>query len=401
MSCDGVSVIREPLLSDDSRWGLSAAQALGCAVENSGSYVQIEGIGRRRPKPSGQVHVGAAGTVARFLPCILAAGEVGHWTLTADEQMMLRPVDGLIDSLRKAGAKIQSLSPHGGYPLAVFGNSLACDEIDVSGVVSSQYLSGILISAPLLEKTVTIVTDGNIVQSDYVNITIDCMRQFGADVEPSDDLRSITVRPSRYQARDFTVEADASTATYFAALPALLGGSIRISNLRPDTIQPDIQFLTYLDRLGCNVKLGPFGGATIQRPDGLERLKGGWDFDLSACSDCALTLAALSAFADEPVTIRGISHIRHHECDRISAMTTALSASGINVIEHDDGWTIHPGRPRYATLETRNDHRLAMALTLVGLAGNGARLNYPGCVRKTCPDYFKMIESFGVPVSFR
>lgn len=391
MSCRGVSTLQDVLCSDDSRWALRAASTLGCAVRQSGSTVTIEGIGRARPVSGTEVHVGAAGTVARFLPCLLAAGAAGSWTLTADPQMMARPMDGLVGTLRAAGARVEVLGPSGGYPLRVEGNSITETEIRVSGAISSQYVSGILLATPLLDRDVSVITDGNIVQRRYVQITIDCMRQFGIDVEASPSLDVVRVARGAYQPRTYAVEADASTATYFAALPAVLGGRLEITNLVERTLQPDIEFTNVLRRMGCHVEFGSGIGAVVSGPRG-GRLKGGLELDLRAYSDSALTVAAISVFADAPVRIKGIAHIRHHESDRISAMTQALTRMGITVAEHHDGWTISPGRPVFAQVETKNDHRMAMAVTLVGLAGQGVRLDHPECVSKTCPDFFGMIS---------
>lgn len=398
MSSEGLSTLEGLLLSDDSKWGLAAAEALGCAVYLRGTTATIQGIGRKRPVINCEVHVGAAGTVARFLPGLLAAGEAGRWTLTADEQMMKRPVDTLVDGLRQAGAEIDVLGSHGSFPLSVCGGTLHGGDVEASGTVSSQFISGLALSGPLLSAPLVIKTGGDIVQSHYVNITIDCMRSFGAEVEATSNLDTIRINPVPYRATNFSIEADASTATYFAALPALLGGSITLANLRPDTLQPDINFLDVLQQMGCKVTCDAHSGITVARPTGLKRLKGNRVFDLRACSDSAPTVVALSIFADGPVRISGVSHIRHHECDRIAAMTAALRRMQIDVKEHSDGWTITPGEPVFAQVQTQDDHRVAMSMALVGLAGNGIRLDHPNCVAKTCPNFFKMIASLGAKV---
>ena len=236
-------------------------------------------------------------------------------------------------------------------------------------------------------------------QRQYVDITIDCMRAAGAEVEAAPDLSRIVVQPTQYLAHDISVEADASTASYFCALPAVLGGAITIPNLSKNSLQPDIRFLEILQELGCEVDwLGP-EEVRISRPTNLPKLRGNRHFDLNDCSDMALTVAALSPFADGPISISGVAHIREHECDRIDAMATALRRAGIAVAERPDGWTIQPGEPRFADLETRDDHRMAMALSVLGLAGNGVCLDHPDCVGKTCPRFFDLIGSVGAVVA--
>ena len=218
------------------------------------------------------------------------------------------------------------------------------------------------------------------------------MRHFGAVVEEDTGLEHFVVAPQGYHGRDLTVEADASTATYFAALAAVTGGQITIANLTPGTLQPDYGFMAVLERLGCTVANGG-DGVTIVGPD---CLRGGFTVDMRPLSDAAPTLAAIAPFADSPITITGVEHIRHHECDRIDAMCRSLSSLGVPVEEHPDGLTIRPARPRLAVLDTFEDHRIAMSLSVLGAAAEGVELLNPACVSKTCPTFFDLIGSLGV-----
>ncbi|MDE0211893.1 MAG: 3-phosphoshikimate 1-carboxyvinyltransferase [Boseongicola sp.] len=397
---DGTTTIRRPLQSDDTRAGIEAARALGCGIEETAECVMIPGIGRERPVSGIEVDVRSAGTIARFLPCILALGTSGRWTLTASEQMKSRPMAGVFDAL--AGLAPDCISPlgHPGYlPVAVQGGCLTASETKVSGSTSSQYLSGLLLAAPQADRPLCIVTDGRVVQRQFVDITIDRMRAAGAEVEAAPDLSRIVVQPTSYVAHDVSVEADVSTASYFSALPAALGGAITIPNLAKNSLQPDIRFLEILRELGCKVDWLGGKEVRISRPPDLPKLRGNRHFDLNDCSDMALTVAALAPFADGPISISGVEHIRKHECDRIDAMATALRRAGIEVAERSDGWTIHPGQPRFADLETRDDHRMAMALSVLGLAGDGVRLDHPDCVGKTCPEFFDLIGGVGAVVA--
>ncbi|MFC8623829.1 3-phosphoshikimate 1-carboxyvinyltransferase [Streptomyces anulatus] len=396
VSSTGTSLITNPLFSDDTERGLDAAQALGCKVLIRDDDIEITGIGRQRPVPQATINVGSAGTIARFLPCVLAFGESGEWHLTSSAQMAKRPIDGLGAALNQLGDPLEYSENPGRYPIAVRGGRIRSSIAHVDGSVSSQYLSGLLLAAPMNATPMRITTDGTVVQSEYVRMTIDCMRRFGARVEASDDLNRIDVEPVEYRATKFDVEADASTATYFAALPAVAGGAIELTNLARTSRQPDIQFVEILTAFGCTADWTGDFGVRIRRPQGLTRLRGGHHFNLNACSDVALTVAALSAFADAPVEISGVEHIRHHECDRIDAMTAVLRAVGACVQERPDGWLIEPGTVRWAEVQTRDDHRMAMASALIGIGGRGISLDHPACVAKTCPTFFELLSELGL-----
>lgn len=393
---EATSVIRDPLFSDDTYQGLKAAEALGCEVRTTADTITIRGIGRRRPVTGASLDVGSAGTIARFLPCVLAFGEAGEWELTASEQMTKRPMGGLIRALSSLGDSVTCLGAADHYPLRVRGDALRRFDVEVDGSVSSQYLSGLLLAAPLLPEPLTVTTDGDIVQSEYVGMTIDCMRLFGAEVEVTDGWTRMRVLPGAYAGAAIDVEADASTASYFAALPAVTGGSVELPNLSRNSRQPDTRFVSILETFGCEARWNGERGVRVTGPGG--PLRGGHTLDLNDCSDVALTTAAVSVFADAPVEITGVEHIRNHECDRVSAMTEALRALGVRVEERRDGWKIWPSEPGFAEVGTRDDHRVAMASSVIGLGGNGVSLDHPACVNKTCPNFFELLTSLGATV---
>jgi 3-phosphoshikimate 1-carboxyvinyltransferase len=201
-----------------------------------------------------------------------------------------------------------------------------------------------------------------------VGITLAAMRHFGAAVEADTGLEHFTVAPTGYRPRDMVVDADASTATYFAALTAVTGGRVSLTNLTPDTLQPDYGFMALLERLGCSVTSGTAGTTVAGGGTRAGALRGGFTADMRPLSDAVPTLAAIAPFADSPITIAGVEHIRHHECDRIDAMCRSLTAVGVPVEEHRDGLTITPAHPRFAVLDTFEDHRIAMSLAVLGAA---------------------------------
>ncbi len=387
----GTSELTGLLRSDDTWWCADALKRLGAGVEFEGTSATIAGIGRTRPK-SGPLHVGSAGTIARFLPPMLTAGDPGTWKISASKQMSKRPVGALFDALRAGGARIEHPGEQNCFPAIVYGDSFAGGEISMSGAVSSQFISGVLMGGGQAKEGVELSVEGGIVQSEYVQITLDIMGHFGAEIDAVADFTKFRVAPGSYTARDLAVEADASTATYFAALAAVTGGKVTMSNLGQNTRQPDYGFLEILERMGCTVMRGET--ATSVEMSG--QLKGGFSIDMRPLSDATLTLAAIAPFADGPVHMHGVTHIRHHECDRISAMCTSLSQLGIKVEEHEDGLTVYPGRPEFGVLNTYEDHRMVMALAVLGIGGVGIELLEPGSVSKTCPSFFEQLAAIGL-----
>ncbi len=401
---DGETQLSGLLRSDDTWWCADALRRLGATVDFTGTDARIAGLGQTRPK-SGDLHVGSAGTISRFLPPMLVAGDTGEWKITASKQMSKRPVGPLFDALRTGGARIDCLEKENCFPAVLHGGSFAGDsfagdsfsggEISMSGSVSSQFISGVLMGAAASKKGVILNVEGGIVQSEYVQITLDIMRHFGAEIGANADFTRFEVAPTGYAAKDLAVEADASTATYFAALAAVTGGNITMQNLGKNTRQPDYGFLEILERMGAKVSRGDVATSVSMRG----QLKGGFEVDMRPLSDATLTLAAIAPFADGPIHMHGVAHIRHHECDRIAAMCQSLNTLGIKVEEHEDGLTVYPGVPKFGVLDTFEDHRMAMSLAVLGIAGAGVELLGPGCVSKTCPSFFEQLRGIGIGVT--
>ena len=382
------------LRSDDTWWCADALGRLGAKIDFEGTEATIVGIGQSRPK-STDLHMGSAGTISRFLPPMLVAGDAGQWKITASKQMSKRPVGPLFDALRAGGAKIDCLEKENCFPVVLHGDSFGGGEISMSGAVSSQFISGVLMGAGASRQGVSLNVEGGIVQSEYVQITLDIMRHFGAEIVADPGFEHFEVSPTGYVGKDLVVEADASTATYFAALAAVTGGNVSLLNLGKDTGQPDYGFLEILERMGAKIDRGQI----VTRVQMSGKLKGGFAVDMRPLSDATLTLAAIAPFADGPIHMHSVAHIRHHECDRISAMCASLNKLGIQVEEHGDGLTVYPGMPEFGVLDTFEDHRMAMSLAVLGVAGAGVELLDPGCVSKTCPSFFEQLAEIGVAVS--
>jgi len=397
---EGRSVLKGVLRSDDSYWMIDALRRLGIAVEVDGETVTIDGCGGLWPNPSGELFVGSAGTSARFLPGALAAATRGAWIVDGSDQLRGRPIAPLLEALRELGAEIESLYGDESLPIQVRAKGLSGGRVRISGKVSSQYLSGLLLAAPYAAQPLTIELADDLVQPAYIGITIELMRSFGASVEHAPGYREIHIRPGKYQGRRLTLEADASSACYLLALPALAPGRVAVTNVGTASLQPDAGFVDVLEALGVVVHRSPRSLATESAPGTAGRLKGNLTFDMKPMSDQALTLGVLAAFCDGPVTVTNVGHIRKHESDRIASLRDNLGRMGVRVDERDDAFTVHPSSPKGALIDPRDDHRSAMAFAVCGTRVPGVRILDPGCVSKTFPSFFQVLEKLGVGVSF-
>ncbi|WP_254450369.1 3-phosphoshikimate 1-carboxyvinyltransferase [Cohnella herbarum] len=393
---EGTSRIEGMLRSDDSYWCIDCLVKLGIKVDIEDESVTIEGCGGAWPIPSGELYVGAAGTVARFLPGALAIGN-GAWTIHGSKRMSERPLTPLLNALERLGANVEYPEAGRYLPFTLEAKGLTGGEVGISGSVSSQFISGLALAAPYAKQPVTVQIDGEVVQREYVEMTLEMMNAFGISPQVSDNGQSIIIPTGKYKARSISLEPDVSACCYFWALAALTAGRVRIDGIHAArTRQPDIEFLDVLERMGCSV----YRGEDFVEVQGPEKLKGGFTMSMRKFSDQTLTLAAMAPFADAPITLSDAAHIRHHECDRISAICSELRNLGIRIDEHHDGLTVYPGQPLPAAVDTHDDHRMAMSLALIGSKVDGVQIGDPGCVSKTCPDYFERIAALGIQVKY-
>ncbi|MDQ3376847.1 MAG: 3-phosphoshikimate 1-carboxyvinyltransferase [Actinomycetota bacterium] len=386
---DGVSTIKNPLFSDDPYYLLESLARLGFDVRADQEAGEVRIVGRAGGIPRGGVgvFVGNAGTVARFLPPALALGP-GPYTVDGVPRMRDRPIKDLVDAMRGLGAGVDYADEDGRFPVVVRGGGLPGGRTVVRGGGSSQFVSGLLMAAPLADRAVELDVEGR-ESWPYVGITLDVMRRFGVEVEASGGFAHLTVGRGPYRAGGFEVEPDASAASYFLALAAVTGGRVRVPGLGSGSSQGDLRFAGVLERMGCAVDLGK-DHVEVRGP---ERLRG-VEVDMGAFSDTMMTLAAIAPFASSPTTITNVGHTRHQETDRISAVATELARLGVGVEEWEDGLRISPGPLRPAVVETYGDHRMAMSFAVAGLAAPGPTVTIadPGCVTKTFPGYFRALE---------
>lgn len=385
---DGESTIRNPLFSDDPYWLLNALTQLGFKIyaDRPQAQVQISGQGGIIPKNDVGVYVGNAGTVARFLPPALALGE-GPYRVDGVARMRERPVDDLVCAMLQLGASVEYGGEEGRFPLVVRGGGIRGGEARVEGSKSSQFLSGLLMAAPYAEKQVTLWVEGGLVSRPYVGITTGVMREFGVEVDSSEEGRYV-IESACYQAGEYVVEPDASGASYFFAAAAVTGGRVRVPGLGSGSTQGDLRFVDVLREMGCEVEIA----ADYVEVRGTGKLRG-VEVDMNEFSDTMITLAAIAPFAEGPTRITNIEHTRHQETDRIAAVATELARMGVRVEEEQDSLWITPGPVRPALVRTYGDHRIAMAFAVTGLVASGITIQDPGCVTKTFPEYFERLDA--------
>ncbi|MEU5901544.1 MULTISPECIES: 3-phosphoshikimate 1-carboxyvinyltransferase [Streptomyces] len=385
-AADGTSTVRAPLVSEDTVAFRQALDVCGIPVQAGpgDTFWKVTGTGRG-PTGSARPWCADAGTAARFLPPFAATGH-GTFLFDGSSQLRARPQRPLIEALRALGADLEP-GPGNGLPLLLRARGVEGGDLSVDSSLSSQYLSGLLMAAPLMRRGLRIRT-GDLVSRPYIDMTLALMRRFGADVEESAD-GTIRVAPRPYDATDIVVEPDASSASYVFAAAAVTGGTVTVPGLGTESLQGDLRFVDVLRRTGADVRVGP----TATTVTGNGPLRGGFTVDMGEISDTFMTLAAIAPLADAPITITGVAHARLKESDRVAAMAENLRACGIETAEGPDRLTIHPGTPRPARIACHRDHRIAMSFSVLGLAVPGTvSLDDPDCVAKTFPEFHDEIR---------
>lgn len=384
---DGMTKLEGILFSDDSRYFLSSLQSLGFDVtsDEQKCTAKVMGCGGAIPVKTGKIHVGSAGTAARFLTAMLALSD-GEYEITASAQMEKRPMKPLFDTLTAMGAEFTYLKEEGFLPVKVKGSASRVHKAELDISKSTQFLSALLMTAPMLKNGLDIHITGERTDGAYIRITRNMMKEFGCIA--SHDGRDYHVAPGQaYRSGTYVVEPDVSAACYFYAMAAVTGGSAVVNHVHEGLMQGDMKFLDVLKKMGCRVEdtregirvTGPFGGLT------------GVDVDMNDFSDQTMTLAAIAPFAKGETHIRNIAHISLQESDRMAAIMHNLESLGIRCEQENDGIVIYPGRCRGCEIETYEDHRMAMAFAIPGLLTEGVVIRDPMCCRKTFENYFEIL----------
>ncbi|MHC5054318.1 MAG: 3-phosphoshikimate 1-carboxyvinyltransferase [Planctomycetota bacterium] len=386
---DGESRLEGALFAADTSAMVGALRALGFRVEpdEAAKRIVVEGRGGIVPARGATIDAADAGTVMRFLTAAAALGE-GEFTIDGSARMRERPVGDLVDALRSLGVDARSDGPDGRPPVVVRANGLAGGTARVSAATSSQFASALLLVAPAARSPVTIELEGEVVSRPFIELTLDLMKEFGAEVERPSPNSFRVAAPRPYRAGVHHVEGDATAASYFWAAAAVTGGRVEVANVGTSSHQGDARFANVLEEMGCRVERSE-RSITVTGP---ERLRGG-EFDLNTMPDVAQTLAVVALFADSPVVISNVANLRVKECDRLSALAAELPKLGGRVEERADGITVTPPEGGCSGLHggriaTYNDHRMAMSFAVAGLAISGVVIEDPGCVSKTYPAFF-------------
>lgn len=385
---EGDSLLTNPLLSEDTLLLAEALRRFGARVQIEGDRMAIRGTGGRIASPGQAIALGNNGTAMRLLSGVAALGE-GPIVLTGGRRLCERPMGQLLSALAGQGVDVHTEQDRGTPPVTIRGGRLAGGKIVLRDIASSQYVSSLLIAAPYAEENSVIVLEGRIPSLPYIGLTLETMGAFGAAVAHDGEGRYLVSNTLRYRGREYAIEGDVSSASYFFLAAALLAGRIRVENMAPQTRQGDSGFVDLLAGLGCEV---------IQDEQGLE-VRGGklpageMAFDMSRMPDIVPTLAILLALRPGRSTIRNVGHLRLKECDRIEALVRELGKTGISAEAVGEDLVITGGTPHGALIETYDDHRIAMSFAIMGLAVPGIRIAGESCVGKSFPDFWTALDS--------
>ncbi len=372
---------------------IQAWQQLGLSIDydQQSHQLVINGCQGQLPVTTADIHVGNSGTTIRFLTAALSACR-GSFTLDGVPRMRQRPIGDLLTALAQLGGQAKSLNGENPDcpPVLIQSSGLSGGRALVAGNISSQFLSGLMLAAPLALQDVILEVQGELVSVPYVAMTSAVMRAFGASVSGHNSGPFCIDSRSKYQAADYSIEPDASAASYFWAAAAIAGGQARVTGLSRDSLQGDVRFCQILEQMGCQVEYDSH--AITVRSDGQ---LSGIETDMGDISDTVQTLAAVALFAKGPTVVRGVAHNRVKETDRIGDLTCELRRLGAQVTEFEDGLRIQPpAQIQAARIKPYLDHRMAMSLALVGLRAEGIIIEDPDCTAKTYPGYWEDLAQF-------
>lgn len=386
---EGETLLTRLLDADDTRVMIEALRALGVAIERDGDRARVAGCGGRFPARSADLFLGNAGTATRSLTAALAFAD-GRYRIDGVARMRERPIGDLVEALNALGARIAYEGAAGYPPLRIEpAQRLLRDEVAIRGNVSSQFLTGLLMAAPLVAPAqgLRVQVAGELISKPYVAMTVAMMKRFGVDVSRCGDT-FVVPRAAYRSPGALAVEGDASSASYFLALGLLAQGPVRVEGVGRDSVQGDVAFADLLQAMGARIERG----ADWIEASGGEAMRA-VGYDCAAIPDAAMTAAVVAMFAPGRTVLRGIGSWRVKESDRIAAMATELRKLGATVEEGNDWLAVSgPTRVREATIDTYDDHRIAMCFALAAAGGVPVHIRDPGCVSKTFPRFFAELE---------
>ena len=378
---DGVSRLKKPLVSDDTKYMIEALKGFGIQVEEEAGDFIVLGKGGQLMVPTKDIFVGNAGTTMRFLTTFSALVK-GKIRLDGDERMRERPIADLLDCLMQMGVKANPTYNNDCPPLDIEGEGIPGGKVTLAGDKSSQYLTSLLLSAPYFKNETDVIIEGDLTSKSYADITLDIMKSFGVNVE-NDSYKKFSVQANQvYEAQTYQVEGDWSSASYFLGAAAVTGGEITLSGVNPLSVQGDAQFPDVLEKMGCNVKKSAHSLQLKGNP-----LKG-ITINMNSMPDTVQTLAVIALFAKGETLIEGIGNLKIKETNRIEALANELGKLGAEVEGGEDFLLIRPGKYQGTEIETYNDHRMAMSFDIAGLKIPKVIIKNPKCVEKSFPDFF-------------
>jgi 3-phosphoshikimate 1-carboxyvinyltransferase len=387
----GESELIGPLASEDTKYTARALRSMGVKVsDRSKRRWKITGCSGRVLPPRRKIFLGNNGTATRFLASVTALGN-GIFSITGEPRMEERPIDPLIEALEGWGVAIRSVNGTGCPPLEIRAEGIRGGSTVLPEGKSSQYLSSLLLVAPYAAHKATLKVNGEVLSKPYVRMTIAVMRAFGKKVKASKDLDLFEIPRGYYKARDYQIEGDASSASYFWAAAAVTGGKVTVANVPRRSLQGDAVFTDILARMGCRVSKNE-EGITVEGPKELR----GIEVDMGDCPDVVPTLAVVAARARGRTVIRNIEHLRIKECDRLHVMAKELAKLGVRTEEKKDTLIIDgqgaDAELHGAKIETYKDHRIAMSFAVAGLYVPGVKVLGEDCVAKSFPDFWERFE---------
>jgi len=380
----GDSLLKNPLRAEDTEYMIQGLEALGVQIEKPPDGLLICGTGGKLSPPSEPIFLGGAGTAVRFLTT--AVGLCGvEVVIDGNQRMRERPIQDLLEALKPLGIVARSMNGNGCPPVVVENVQFEGGQTTLRGSKSSQFLSSILLSSPYARNGVEVEVTQGLVSQSYVDLTMGIMTDFGCQVE-HEDHRIFRILPGSYHGREYRIEGDMSSASYFLAAAAVTGGRIRVKGICPHSKQGDKGFPDVLEAMGCRVRRDDSSIEVIGGP-----LRG-VDVDMKTMPDSVQTLAVVAAFARGTTRISQVEHLRYKETDRLAALKRELRRIGIQADVEEKTLVVQGGDPQEAEIDTYQDHRMAMAFAVAGLRVPGISIRDPGCVNKSFPTFWTLME---------
>lgn len=392
MSCGQIK-LSNLLNSDDIKYMIRVLKKLKIKYKLFNNFTCCKIYGQNKPlkiKNKKTLFLGNAGTVMRPLTAIFSLKD-NDVILTGDQRMQERPIGHLIDALKQGGAKIQYLKKENYPPIRIMGGFKG-GKIIIDGSISSQFLTSLLMMAPLAPLNTEIMIKNRLVSLPYIDITINLIKKFGVNIENHNFNKFNILSKQKYIApKKYVIESDASSASYFLAAAAIKGGTVKVNGINHNSIQGDIKFADVLKKMGAKITWGKnFISCTRNRLNAI-------DLDMNHIPDAAMTIATTALFAKGTTVLRNIFNWRVKETDRLAAMSNELKKVGAIVKEGKDYISITPPKEiKHAEIETYNDHRMAMSFSLLSLSKNSVTILNPKCVSKTFPDYFTYLDKIAM-----